>query len=85
MKRRVLTIVLAVLLAVLGGLPGLGIAALFAASMRENLANFVPGFMVTPGIALTAVALMLAFGIATGLIPALSAMRLKIATALGRS
>ncbi len=84
---RILRLVLgeSVLLALLGGLPGLGLAALFAASMRENLANFVPGFMVTPGIALTAVALMVAFGIATGLIPAISAMRLKIATALGRS
>jgi putative ABC transport system permease protein len=46
--------------------------------------NFVPGFAVTPGIALMAVALMLALGLATGLIPALNGMRLKIATALGR-
>jgi putative ABC transport system permease protein len=72
------------LLALLGGLPGIALAALFAASMETRVGNFVPGFAVTPGIALTAVALMLALGLATGLIPALNGMRLKIATALGR-
>jgi putative ABC transport system permease protein len=73
-----------VLLALLGGFPGIALAALFAAVMQTRLGNFVPAFAVTPGIALTAVGLMLAFGLATGLIPALNAMRLKIATALGR-
>ena len=72
------------LLALLGGLPGIALAALFAASMETRLGNFVPGFAVTPGIALTAVALMLVLGLATGLIPAINGMRLKIATALGR-
>jgi putative ABC transport system permease protein len=32
-----------------------------------------------------AIVLMLALGLVTGLIPALNAMRLKVATALGRS
>jgi putative ABC transport system permease protein len=48
------------------------------------MANFVPGFAVTPGIAAIGVALMLALGLLTGVIPALNAMRLKIAAALGR-
>jgi putative ABC transport system permease protein len=84
---RILRLVLgeSVLLALLGGLPGIALAALFAASMETRVGNFIPGFAVTPGIALTAVALMLGFGIATGLIPAINAMRLKIAMALGRS
>lgn len=83
---RILALVLgeSVLLALLGGLPGIALAALFAASMETSVGNFVPGFAVTPRIALTAVALMLAFGVATGLIPAVNAMRLRIATALGR-
>lgn len=84
---RILRLVLgeSVLLALLGGLPGIALAALFAAAMETSVGNFIPGFAVTPGIALTAVALMLALGVATGLIPAVNAMRLKIATALGRS
>ena len=84
---RVLRLVLceSVLLALLGGLPGIALAAVFAASMETSVGNFIPGFAVTPGIAATAVALMLGFGVATGLIPAVNAMRLKIATALGRS
>jgi putative ABC transport system permease protein len=83
---RVLGLVLgeSVLLALIGGLPGLGLAALAALVLRNSMANFVPGFAVTPGIALIGLALMLGLGIVTGIIPALNAMRLKIATALGR-
>jgi putative ABC transport system permease protein len=83
---RVLTLVLgeSVLLALLGGLPGLGLAALLTYALRASMSNFAPGFAVTPGIALMGLALMLALGIFTGIIPALNAMRLKIATALGR-
>lgn len=73
------------LLALLGGLPGIVLAALFAAAMETSVGNFIPGFAVTPGIALNAILLMLGFGLATGLIPAITAMRLNIATALGRS
>ena len=85
--RRILRLVLgeSVLLALLGGLPGIALAWAFAAAMETSVGNFIPGFAVTPGIALTAVALMLGLGLATGLIPAINAMRLNIATALGRS
>jgi putative ABC transport system permease protein len=84
---RVLRLVLgeAVLLALLGGLPGLGIAAVVALFLGESPSNFIPRIAMTPDIVLMAIALMLALGLVTGLIPALSAMRLKIATALGRS
>jgi putative ABC transport system permease protein len=75
----------AVLLALLGGLPGIALAALFAAAMETSVGNFIPGFAVTPGIALNAILLMLGFGLATGLIPAITGMRLSIAAALGRS
>jgi putative ABC transport system permease protein len=83
---RILGLVLgeSVLLALLGGIPGLALAALIAFSLRAAMANFVPGFAVTPAIALLGLVLMLALGILTGAIPALNAMRLKIATALGR-
>jgi putative ABC transport system permease protein len=72
-------------LALLGGLPGLGLAVLASLFLREGLTNFVPGLAVTPAIALLGVALMLALGVLTGLAPALNAMRLKTAVALGRS
>jgi putative ABC transport system permease protein len=84
--RRVLGLVLgeSVLLALLGGLPGLALAWFAAYSLRASMENFMPGFAVTPSIALLGLALILALGLITGIIPALSAMRLKIATALGR-
>jgi putative ABC transport system permease protein len=83
---RILTLVLgeSVLLALLGGLPGLALAALATMALRNSLANVVPAFAVTPGIALLGVALMVALGLVTGIIPAVNAMRLKIAAALGR-
>jgi putative ABC transport system permease protein len=83
---RILGMVLgeSVLLAMLGGIPGLAIAAFMAFMLRENLSNFIPGFAMTPGIAIAGVAMILALGLITGFIPALNAMRLRIAAALGR-
>jgi putative ABC transport system permease protein len=73
-----------VLLALLGGIPGLAIAALIAIALRASLSGIAPAFAVSPTIAMQGVALMIALGLITGIIPALNAMRLKIATALGR-
>jgi putative ABC transport system permease protein len=83
---RILRLVLgeSVLLALLGGLPGLALAALATAALRPSVSNLLPGFTLTGDIAAEAVGLMLALGLITGILPALSAMRLKIATALGR-
>ena len=83
---RILRMVLgeSVLLALRGGLPGLAIAALITIALRASLANIAPAFAVSPVIALEGIALMIALGLFTGVIPALNAMRLKIATALGR-
>jgi putative ABC transport system permease protein len=83
---RILRMVLgeSVLLAMLGGIPGLAIAAFIAFMLRENLSNFIPGFAMTPGIAAAGIAMILALGLITGIIPALNAMRLRIAAALGR-
>ena len=84
---RILRMVLgeSVLLALIGGVPGLALAALVIYSVRESLMQFVPTMTLAPDIVAAAVALMLTLGILTGLLPALSAMRLNIATALGRS
>jgi putative ABC transport system permease protein len=84
---RILRMVLgeSVLLALLGGLPGLGAALLLIGSVRDSLMSFVPTLSLYPDIAAAAVGLMVVFGIITGLVPALNAMRLNIVTALGRS
>jgi putative ABC transport system permease protein len=44
----------------------------------------VPRLTISPEIVATAVAVMVCFGLATSIIPAMNAMRLKIAIALGR-
>jgi putative ABC transport system permease protein len=84
---RILKLVLgeAVLLALIGGLQGLGWAALFLFSVRDSVGGLVPQNPISPEVALTGLALMLGFGIVTGLIPALVAMRLRVGAALGRS
>ena len=84
---RVLRLVLgeAILLALLGGLPGLGIAMLIGFLLRENPVEFHPA---DRGHARHRDAGGRADGRARRdhrVIPALNAMRLKIATALGRS
>lgn len=85
--RRILVLVLgeSVLLALLGGLPGIALAAVAAGVLRRSLMNVVPTLAVTPGLALSGIALMVALGVLTGIIPAVNAKRLKIASALGRS
>jgi putative ABC transport system permease protein len=82
---RVLRLVLgeSLLLALFGGIPGIGIAVLVTWYLRD-VANVFPGVSVTPSIALAALGLMLCLGIATGAVPARNAFRLKIAEALER-
>ena len=84
---RILCLVLgeSVLLALLGGLQGLMWAEVFMISVRDSVRGILPNISLSPDIVLTGLALMLGFGIVTGLIPALNAMRLRIGTALGRS
>ena len=36
-------------LALLGGIPGIALAALAAMALRNSMTNFLPGFSVTPG------------------------------------
>ena len=84
---RILRLVLgeSILLALIGGLVGLGLAALFIMLVRNSLTGILPRMSIAPEIMLAGVALMLALGLVTGLLPALDAMRLKIAVALGRN
>jgi putative ABC transport system permease protein len=83
---RILRLVLgeSVLLALLGGVPGLLLAWLITSSLRQSVANMLPGLTLTGVIVAEGLGLMLALGLITGIIPALNAMQLKIAAALGR-
>jgi len=68
-----------------GGLIGLGLAWLAASGMGEAIKNYFPVFQLSAATFVIGVLLMLAFGLITGLWPALTAMRLKIVDALRRS
>jgi len=70
------------LLTFAGGLVGLGLAWLFAGGVADSIKDYFPVFKLSVGTLLVGVSLMLAFGVVTGLWPALTAMRLKIVDAL---
>jgi len=68
-----------------GGLVGLGLAWVFAGALGEGIKDYFPVFKIGAGTFLVGGSLMLAFGLVTGLWPALTAMRLKIVDALRRT
>jgi len=82
---QVLALVLAesILLAIVGGGLGLGLAV-FLISRGDPTGGFLPLFYLPSGDVTIGAALVLALGFATGLAPALSAMRLRIVEALRR-
>lgn len=84
--RSVLGIVLSesILIMLIGGLLGLGLGWLLIQGLAQDLGAFLPGIFLTPQAALSAVALMVATGIAAGIFPAIKAMRLSIVDALAR-
>ena len=71
------------LLSLLGGLIGLGLASLCVRLIGKAVPQFPP-LLMTPSILLLGLALMLGLGAVTGLLPALRAMRSGVTTALGR-
>lgn len=83
---RVLRLVLGetMLLALIGGTLGMGLAMVATFFMRRSLAMFVPGLTMSAGIVLAAFGFMILLGLATGLVPALNAFRLRIAEGMGR-
>jgi putative ABC transport system permease protein len=82
----ILTLVLleSLFLTFTGGLVGLGLAWLSAGGVGEKIKDYFPVFELGTGTVIAAIAMMLVFGIITGLWPALTAMRLKIVDALRR-
>jgi putative ABC transport system permease protein len=72
------------LLALFGALLGLGTAAALITSLKKPIEAFVPGVHMTAGIFLAGLGWAILLGIVTGAVPAWSALRLNIVTALGR-
>lgn len=85
-SQRILRMVLAesLMLSFIGGLLGMGAAALVVAVMSVLLQGFIPGMAVGGDVFLQALGVMFVLGLITGLPPALSAMRLPIIKALSR-
>lgn len=71
------------LLAVVGGLAGLGLAWLFTAG-GSPVPAMLPVFYLPPRYLVIGVALAVGLGLVAGILPALQAMRLRIAVALRR-
>lgn len=80
----VMVILESLLITLVGGLAGLGLAWLIVQLLGDKLRQFLPVFYL-PGDALAAgIGLMLAFGLIASAIPARQALRLRIADALRR-
>jgi putative ABC transport system permease protein len=74
----------AVLLTVVGGLIGFGLGSLVVMALQPTMTKYFPLFEVADSTLITALVLMVALGVVTGLWPAVTAMRLKIVDALRR-
>jgi putative ABC transport system permease protein len=73
-----------ILLSLIGGLLGLGLAAGMLAAVAESVKAFLPGLTMPPTVFLIGIGLAILLGLVTGLVPALNAQRVKIVTALGK-
>ena len=80
----VLALVLAeaLLITIVGGLIGLGLAALATTALGPALKAFLPLFLIPRSAYLEGAALILLLGVAAGALPAWTAMRLEIVRAL---
>lgn len=72
------------LLSFLGGLIGLGLAALASGAASTALAGYLPTFGLSLTNVVTALVLMAALGVVTGVLPAYNAMQVRISEALGK-
>ena len=83
---RIVSLVLAesCLLTVIGGVVGLSLASLVIPAMASQLAGLLPMFFLPARDLVTGFGLAVALGLVTGIVPALQAMRLRVADALRR-
>lgn len=83
---RIFRMVLAesILLALIGGLLGLGLAYGVVSALAAAVSAFLPGLTLPLDVFLTGVGLAVLLGLLTGLIPAINAQRVDIVSALGK-
>jgi putative ABC transport system permease protein len=74
----------ALFLTIVGGLIGFALAYLAVGALQPTMKTYFPIFEIDSSTIITALVLMVALGVITGLWPAVSAMRLKITDALRR-
>jgi putative ABC transport system permease protein len=73
------------LLSFIGGLIGLALAAGLVAAIATTVAGFLPGLAMPANVIVAAMLLMAVFGLVTGALPAIIAMRVRILDALGKA
>lgn len=84
--RAVLFFVLAesLVIALIGGLMGLGLAVLAVPALTKALNGLMPNLVLVPSILAIGLSFAILIGLASGLLPGLGAMRLRIVNALRR-
>ena len=75
----------ALFLTIVGGLIGFALAYVAVGGLQPMMKKYFPIFEIANSTIITALVLMVALGVITGLWPALSAMRLKITDALRKA
>jgi putative ABC transport system permease protein len=73
-----------VLLCLIGGLLGMGLATLAVMAVAPAAAAFLPGLAMPPDLFAISVAVMIGLGLITGVIPAWNAHHIRIVDALGK-
>lgn len=83
---RVLIFILAesLVIALIGGLLGLGLALLAVPALAKQLSGMLPTLILDPSILILGLVAALAVGIASGILPGLGAMRMRVVEAFRR-
>jgi putative ABC transport system permease protein len=84
--RAILSFVLAesLTIALIGGLLGLGLAALLIPLLAKGLSGMLPSLVLQPSMLAQGLVAALAVGIASGFLPGMGAMRMRVVNALRR-